>query len=100
MSQAERAVAPAPLYRVMLLPFGEREWEEVFGSRGTQLECSAIAAHCERNGDVVRVEPVDRPEQQDRRPYHERRLEMPSCPECLDPECFSVNCDERGELDQ
>jgi hypothetical protein len=33
----------------------------------------------------------------DTRPYHERRREMPHCPECLSPDCYSVNCDERHE---
>lgn len=33
----------------------------------------------------------------DTRPYHERRLEMPHCPECLRQDCFSVACDEKPE---
>lgn len=30
----------------------------------------------------------------DPRPYHERRAEMPHCPECLSPDCYSLVCDE------
>jgi hypothetical protein len=31
----------------------------------------------------------------DPRPYHERRRDMPHCPECLSPDCYAINCDER-----
>lgn len=30
----------------------------------------------------------------DPRPYHERRRDLPHCPECLDPDCRSLVCDE------
>jgi hypothetical protein len=36
----------------------------------------------------------------DRRPYHERRAEMDRCPECGDPECYSLVCDETPESDR
>ena len=36
----------------------------------------------------------------DPRPYHERRREMPHCPECLSPDCYAINCDERDQDDR
>lgn len=34
--------------------------------------------------------------ERDTRPYHERRAEMPCCPECGRPDCYSLVCDEPG----
>lgn len=42
-----------------------------------------------RNGAAQAVAPAP-----DKRPYHERRLEMPACPACGAPDCYSLVCDE------
>ena len=60
----------------------------------TATERAHIASSYERGMAAVASEQQPT---EDRRPYHDRRAEMARCPECLDPECFSIACDERGE---